>query len=99
MSPITEQTMSRFDVRLPLAIREIIDRAAAMQGRSRTDFLMDAVLEKAKAVIAEHNLLHLSLQDQTLLATALIEQKIDEPSDHIKTLAKEYSTRVQMEQV
>lgn len=98
MSPITEHAMSRIDVRLPLATREIIDRAAAMQGRSRTDFLMDAVLEKAKAVIAEHNLVQLSLQDQTLLATALIEQTVSEPSDHTKALAQEYSTRVQVEQ-
>lgn len=95
MSPITESTMSRIDVRLPLATREIIDRAAAMQGRTRTDFLMDAVLEKAKAVIAEHNLLQLSLQDQALLANALIEQKVSEPSDHMKALAREYRERVE----
>ncbi len=95
MAQSTENTMSRMDIRLPLATREIIDRAAAMQGRTRTDFLMEAALEKAEKVITEQSILHLAIQDQELLAKALIDEKVEEPSAFIKSLTKEYATRVQ----
>lgn len=40
MSLTTDIPMSRIDARIPLSVRETIDRAAAMQGRTRTDFLI-----------------------------------------------------------
>ncbi len=50
MSLTTDIPMSRIDARIPLSVRETIDRAAAMQGRTRTDFLIAAALEKAEQV-------------------------------------------------
>lgn len=38
MSLTTDIPMSRIEARIPLSVRETIDRAAAMQGRTRTDF-------------------------------------------------------------
>ena len=46
MSLTTDIPMSRIDARIPLSVRETIDRAAAMQGRTRTDFLIATELEK-----------------------------------------------------
>ncbi len=80
MTKVVETIMSCMDVRLPLSVREIIDRAAAMQGRTRTDFFMEAALEKAEKVIAEQALLQLAVQDQELLAKALMEEKVQEPT-------------------
>lgn len=94
MSQISELAMSRIDARIPLAVRDTIDRAAAMQGRTRTDFLIEAALEKAERVIAEQSLILLTVQDQELLAKALTEEKISEPSPFIKSLADEYNERV-----
>ena len=51
MSLTTDIPMSRIDARIPLSVRETIDRAAAMQGRTRTDFLIAAALEKEGAAI------------------------------------------------
>lgn len=87
-------TMSRIDARIPLAVRNIIDRAAAMQGRSRTDFLIAAALEKAERVIAEQSLIRLTIRDQELLVKALTEEKVVEPSPFLKALACEYNERV-----
>lgn len=64
MSLTTDIPMSRIDARIPLSVRETIDRAAAMQGRTRTDFLIAAALEKAEQVIAEQSLVRLTLEDQ-----------------------------------
>ena len=95
MAQVVENTMSRIDIRLPIAVRDIIDRAANMQGRTRTDFLVEAVLEKAKKVISEQNIIELSMQDQDLLVKALLEEKIVEPTPFIKSIAEEYNVRVQ----
>lgn len=87
--------MSRIDARLPLAVRETIDRAAAMQGRSRTDFLIEAALEKAERVIAEQCIIRLTMRDQELLAEALQNQKPLEPTPFLKELACEYAAKVE----
>ena len=58
--------MSHIDARIPLSVRETIDRAAAMQGRTCTDFLIAAALEKA-----EQSLMRLALEDQRTLASTL----------------------------
>ncbi len=71
MSQNSELSMSRIDARIPLTVRETIGRAAALQGRTRTDFLIEAALEKAERVIAEQTLIRLTLRDQELLAKAL----------------------------
>lgn len=67
----TALPMSRIDARIPLFVRESIDCAAAMQGRTRTDFLIAAALEKAEQVIAEQSLVRLALEDQRTLASTL----------------------------
>lgn len=86
--------MSRIDARIPLTVRDTIDRAAALQGRTRTDFLIEAALEKAERVIAEQTLIRLTLRDQELLAKALIEENISESSRFLKSLTSEYGERV-----
>lgn len=85
--------MSRIDARIPLAVRDTIDRAAALQRRTRTDFLIEAALEKAERVIAEQSLIRLTLRDQELLIKALVEENVSEPSRFLKSLTREYGER------
>lgn len=40
-----QEVLSRIDARIPLSVRDAIDRAV-LQGRSHTDFLIAAALEK-----------------------------------------------------
>lgn len=81
----TALPMSRIDVRILLSVRETIDRAAAMQGRTRTDFLIAAALEKA-----EQSLVRLALEDQRLLAAALLSEETETPSAFLENLSSEY---------
>ncbi len=62
----------RLDARIPAHIKESLVMAAALTGRSQTDFLIAAVNEAAQKVIAEHNLIKLCLDDQKALAKALL---------------------------
>ena len=95
MPHYSENNMSRIDARIPLSVRETIDRAAAMQGRTRTDFLIEAALEKAEKIITEQTVIRLAIEDQALLANALLEEKIEEATPFVKKLATEYVSRVE----
>lgn len=44
------------NLRTPLAQRELIDRAARLQGKSRTDFMLEASREKAEQVLLDQTL-------------------------------------------
>ncbi|MDR2604547.1 MAG: DUF1778 domain-containing protein [Desulfovibrio sp.] len=90
----SDSSMSRIDARIPLAVRETIDRAAAMQGRTRTDFLIGAALEKAARVIKEHSIIRLAVQDQMLLAEALLAEKSEKTTLCIDEALQEYAARV-----
>ena len=85
---------ARMDLRVPQPVRDIIDRAAAMQGRTRTDFVLAAALEKAEQIIERQTIIRLAMQDQELLAKALMEDKVEDPSRHVKDIAQKYAARV-----
>lgn len=53
------------NLRTPAAQRELIDRAARLQGKSRTEFMLEASREKAQQV----------LLDQTLFAVSTAQYK------------------------
>jgi len=89
-----ETPMSRIDARIPLSVRETIDWAAALQGRSRTDFLIAATMEKAEQVIAQHTIIRLSLRDQEMLARALAAEEVEEPTPYVISVLKEYAETV-----
>ena len=94
MSQNSELSMSRIDARTPLTVRDTSDRAAALQGWTRTDFLIEAALEKAERGIAEQTLIRLTLRDQELLAKALTEESVSESNRFLKSLTSEYGERV-----
>lgn len=69
------QPSVRIDARIPAHIKENLVVAAALQGTTQTDFLIAAVNEAAQKVIAEHSMIRLCLEDQKLLATALLDER------------------------
>ncbi len=85
---------ARMDLRVPQPVRDIIDRAAAMQGRTRTDFVLEAALEKAEQLIERQTVIRLAMQDQELLAKALIEDRVEDPPQYVEEIAQEYAARV-----
>ena len=44
------------NLRTPAAQRELIDRAAQLQGKSRTEFMLEAAREKAQQVLLDQTL-------------------------------------------
>ena len=90
-----QEARCRIDIRVPLSVRSMIDRASALQGRTRTDFIIATLVEKAKAIIEEETVIRLSLRDQELLANSLLHEEPKEPTQFMKELMQEYENRVE----
>ena len=60
MSRAAEKKDQPLSMRLPKADIAIIDRAARLRGRSRTDFVRDAAVRAAEEVLMENTLIWMS---------------------------------------
>ncbi len=64
--------VARLEARLPAHVHALLKRAAEIEGRTLTDFVVAAASAAAKKTIAETELLILSAEDQQAFAEALI---------------------------
>lgn len=55
--------------------KKFIERAAALQGRSITDFVLTSVQDAARRAIEEHQQLELSVRDTEAFVDALLNPK------------------------
>lgn len=62
----------RLEARVPLDLKRIIERAANLQGRSLTDFVIGSLEKSARETLREHEVLKLSVADSLIFAKALI---------------------------
>lgn len=60
MAALVERKEYPISMRLPEADVAMIDRAAALRGRSRTDFVRDAAVRAAEEVVMEQGLIRMS---------------------------------------
>ncbi len=61
----------RLEARMTVAQKALIEHAAALQGRSVTDFVLSAVQDAAVKAIDEHQRLTLSVRDGRAFVQAL----------------------------
>jgi len=61
----------RLEARIPPGVKAMLSRAAALQGRSLTDFVVGTATEEARRVIRESEVLELTRRDQVAFAEAL----------------------------
>ena len=64
---------ARLEARLPADVHALLKRAAEVQGRSLTDFVVTAAREAAERAIQDADILRLSAEDQRRFAEALID--------------------------
>ncbi len=70
--PHTTRT-SRLEVRIAPETRAIVGHAAALQGRSISDFVVAAAQEAARRTIEEAQIIRLSVEDQERFANLLLD--------------------------
>lgn len=65
-------TSARLEARITPELRDMLKRAAELQGRSMTDFVISAVQEAAAKAIEQTTTIRLSMEDERRFAEALI---------------------------
>lgn len=80
MATVKEET--KLSLRCRLAERELIDRAAGMMGKSRTEFMLESSRREAERVLLDQRHFQLSEEKMTEFLS-----KLDAPVDHTKLKA------------
>jgi len=65
----------RLEARVTAEQKSLIERAAALQGRTLTDFVLTSVQDAARRAIEEHQQLELSVRDSEAFVDALLNPK------------------------
>ena len=91
MMPRETHRTSRIEARISPDALQVVKRAAELQGRSVSDFVVAAAQEAARRTIEESHLIRLSVEDQARFAELLLNPP--EPS-HALRRAKEAHGRL-----
>ncbi len=65
----------RLEARVTAEQKALIERAAALQGRTVTDFVLTSVQDAARRAIEDHRQLELSVRDSEAFVEALLNPK------------------------
>jgi uncharacterized protein (DUF1778 family) len=71
---------ARLEARLPADIHALLKRAAEIQGRSLTDFVVTAAREAACRTIEQNEIIRLSVEDQRQIAEAILNPPAPKPA-------------------
>lgn len=82
---------ARLEVRVSAAQKGLLQHAAAMSGRTLSEFVVNSALDAARLVIAEHESIRLSREEQGAFVRALLQPP--EPNARLKRAAKAHLRR------
>ncbi len=83
---------ARLEARLTEEQKELVARAAGYQGVSQTDFVLMAVLDEARRVVREQDVVELSLEQSRRVAEAMIAPP--EPNAALRKAFAEHRAKV-----
>lgn len=83
--PQTSTRTTRLEARISPEALAIVRRAAEIQGRSLSDFVVSAAQEAAQRAIEEAQVLRLAVEDQEALVAAILNPP--EPNDALRRAA------------
>lgn len=76
----TVPTTARLEARISSDLHSMLKRAAELQGRTMTDFVVSAVQDAAQRAINQAEVVRLTLKDQEAFAQALLSPSKPAPS-------------------
>jgi len=82
---------ARLEVRVSAAQKSLLQHAAALSGRTLSEFVVTSAQDAARRVIAEHESIRLSREEQQAFVQALLQPP--EPNARLKRAAKAYLRR------
>ena len=92
MSKSPKVKPERLEARISREQKELFQRAADIQGRTLTDFVISSVQEAAKRAIQEHEMMILSVRDREVFVEALLNPP--NPSDKLRSAAQRYKQKI-----
>jgi uncharacterized protein (DUF1778 family) len=90
-TPEKAPRLERLEARISKAQKTLFLRAATVQGRSLTDFLIASVQEAAERALHAHDVLTLSERDRKIFVAALV--KPAAPGKALRQAVKHYKAR------
>ena len=84
----TSPSPARLEARISQETKALIQKAADLEGRSLTDFVVTSVQSAAYQVIERHQTLKLSLEDSEAFVEAILNPQ--EPNEALKLAALKY---------
>jgi len=90
----TDTQISRLEARLPTSVYATVKRAAELQGRTVSDFVVSAAHEAAQRAIEAEEIIRLSAEDQRRFAEALINPP--EPNAALRRAKRAHRANVEM---
>jgi uncharacterized protein (DUF1778 family) len=85
--PAPSSSSARLEARISSDLHALLKRAAELQGRTMTDFVVAAVQDAAQRAIEQAEILRMSLEDQQRFAEALLSPPEPTPA-MIRALAR-----------
>jgi uncharacterized protein (DUF1778 family) len=73
LASIPAPSVARLEARISNDLHALLKRAAELQGRTMTDFIVSAVQEAAVAAIEQSEIIRLNQENQTRFVNALME--------------------------
>jgi uncharacterized protein (DUF1778 family) len=82
---------ARLDVRMPSQLKELIQKAALIQGQSVSDFAVSILVDNARRVIQQNNRTVLSNRDRDIFLKVLDAE--EKPNEALKKAAERFKAR------
>jgi len=82
---------ARLEARVSAAQKSLLEHAAALSGRTSSEFVVTSAQDAARRVIAEHESIRLLREEQLAFVQALLQPP--EPNARLKRAAKAYLRR------
>ncbi|MBD2580632.1 DUF1778 domain-containing protein [Oscillatoria sp. FACHB-1406] len=83
---------ARLEVRINREAKALVQKAADLEGRTLTDFVIAAVLAEARRAIEQHQTLKLSLEDSNAFVEAILNPP--KPKVALKSAALRYKQTI-----
>ncbi|MCK5275963.1 MAG: DUF1778 domain-containing protein [Alphaproteobacteria bacterium] len=84
----SRQKAERLETRLTAEQKELLQRAASLQGRSLTDFVIESAQAAALRTVREYEILRLNARDSEAFVAALLDAP--EPGERLKAAYGRY---------
>ena len=91
MSTISSTKAERIEARITRAQKQMLQRAAEIDGRTLTDFILNSAQEAARQIIHQHEILLLRDKDRQIFINALL--KPPAPNAKLRRAARRHNQR------